>query len=179
MALGRHVLCYSSVIRHIIWFDTISSSNVSRGDIAGYPDFTTVNTLLVYRAVWHLATRCAIPDDQPQPPATKFAIMCCNCRPLIPHGKRKHEMQCHCAVADWQTGHSRLLPRWYLGDVRTDNRQGPKAWVDLHEPPTAGNPESFNVHRVATNRRNGASEAPGPGCCVRSSIRYSPGLRGG
>lgn len=72
----------------------------------------------------------------------------------MPHGKRKHELQCH----------SRSN-----GDI-TDNRQGPKAWVNLHEPLPAGNPESFNVHCVATNQRNGASDAPRPGCCVQYNI---------
>lgn len=133
-----------------------SNSN-SREDIANYPDFI-INTLLCFRAtIWYLATRHAIQDDQH--PATtsvrRWTRRCCvywaaTAGRWEPHGKRKHEMQCH----------SRSN-----GDI-TDNRQGPEAWVNLHEPLPAGNPESFNVHCVATNQGNGASEAPRPGCCV-------------
>lgn len=69
------------------------------------------------------------------------------------------------------TGHSRSSGDRHRKQT-TDNTQGPKAWVDLHEPSRAGNPESFNVRCVATNQRNGASEAPVQGYLV---VLYSPG----
>lgn len=97
---GRHVPCYllPNTAHHMVRRPSYEASH-TRPDLLCY-----VNAISEPISP---ATRSAIQDDHPPRDNLRrnvdkmqiYSVRCCNCRPPMPHDKRKHEMQCHSRLA--------------------------------------------------------------------------------